>query len=1172
MLFDVIGCSGTDGAGAGESSARVGQSRSALNAAPKLGDFVFYAERSVVIGSSDRVSGGDVGVRSTAPTSFGPQVVLGTGSTVDSNHDILSPSVSLTNASVGDVQTSSLTKSGVVITGQQASFPSSIMPSMPVTTASVPGGANVTVPAFTIQAIAPGNYGALNVTGTLQLTAGTYSFTSVNLATFAHFAVQSGPVTVNVSGTFTAGQGVTILPPLSQPSSQLTINVAGADISPTTPAVSIGLNSTIIALLAAPHGTLSIGNGVLASGAFSGFDVKLGNNVTATYQNGLPATGPTQQGTQQLSGYFTSAIASAPLVGPVPPATTLSMAVALTSPNAADLANKVNQVSDPQSPLYRQYLTPDQFAATYGLVASDYQAVQTWAQSYGLTVSQTYTNRLFVDVTGTSAQFEHALFVNMQNRLRPDGTQFYTLDRDPSVTLTQSVLAVDGTNNLVTLQPRLFGSGPGGVFWGPDFRNAYVSDCQNLDGAGQALGIAAGDGVNLQDIANYQSMSGLGALQKQPVPVHQIVLDDLAVGTTSKLSSEATMDAEVAIAMAPGLAELDLHTGVLVGSMLSSMANTITATGKVAKQLSFSIDARFGTMNFPASSEAMVEALFKQFTMQGQSVAFGSGDDGAYPQSLDDSLILSDSITIVGGTNLLMNGTSYGSEGTWPFSGGGTTAHSLPGYQKGLQNASNKAPMGNRNFPDVAMAAQNIGEVFGNATSNTGGTSASAPLFAGFLALANQRAESNGLASIGFANPALYAIGKSSVSSIVYHDIDDGKFNDGNTGSGPGGFPSVSGYDLTSGWGSPTCNLIDVLDPPPSGTLSAGDEFACSVRPNGNVDCWGFDVQGQMGNGTMGGDQLTPEPVSLSGASAVVAGTSHACAVMKSGALECWGHNANGQLGVLTPSDSATPITVSGLGPRVVGAAAGEDFTCAILSGGTVDCWGYNSVGQLGDGTTTEHITPAPVKNLGGVIGIAAGESHACAVLVNGTVECWGGNFNGQLGNGTLNNSTVPVAVPGITNAIQVSIGNSGAHTCVLLATGAVECWGFNADGELGDGTYTQRNSPVPVSGLSWATTIAAGDRSTCALLLGGTVECWGANDSGQLGNASVANSTNVPVAGPVTSGATAIAVGDSISRFTCVTLIDKTGRCWGSNNNGELGDGATTPPITNTPVVVDFP
>ncbi|MDD5434431.1 MAG: hypothetical protein PH343_03280, partial [Nitrospira sp.] len=148
----------------------------------------------------------------------------------------------------------------------------------------------------------------------------------------------------------------------------------------------------------------------------------------------------------------------------------------------------------------------------------------------------------------------------------------------------------------------------------------------------------------------------------------------------------------------------------------------------------------------------------------------------------------------------------------------------------------------------------------------------------------------------------------------------------------------------------------------------------------------------------------------------VEAGTNHNCAVMSDGTVKCWGNNNFGQLGDGTQTNRTMPVAVSGISTAVA-IAGGYTHTCAVLAGGSVQCWGYNNVGQLGDGTTTNHITPVVVSGISTAVGIEAGTYHTCAVLADGAVKCWGANSAGQLGDGTTTNSTTPVAVSGISTA-----------------------------------------------------------------------------------------------------------------------------------------------------------
>ena len=247
--------------------------------------------------------------------------------------------------------------------------------------------------------------------------------------------------------------------------------------------------------------------------------------------------------------------------------------------------------------------------------------------------------------------------------------------------------------------------------------------------------------------------------------------------------------------------------------------------------------------------------------------------------------------------------------------------------------------------------------------------------------------------------------------------------------------------------------------------------------------------------------------------------------------------------------------------------SAGYYYTCALLSTGAVKCWGSNLYGQLGDGSTanaTARTTPVDVSTLSsGVIAIAAGERHTCAVLNTGAVKCWGNNDNGQLGDDSTLQSLTPVSVPSLSSGVT-AIAAGRYHACAVLNTGAVKCWGWNLYGQLGDGSTLQSLTPVSVPSLSsGVTAIAAGERHTCALLSTGAVKCWGYNDNGQLGDGSAASVTprTTPVdVSTLSSGVTAISTG---SYHTCALLSTGAAKCWGKNTSGRLGDGSNTASLT---------
>jgi alpha-tubulin suppressor-like RCC1 family protein len=340
--------------------------------------------------------------------------------------------------------------------------------------------------------------------------------------------------------------------------------------------------------------------------------------------------------------------------------------------------------------------------------------------------------------------------------------------------------------------------------------------------------------------------------------------------------------------------------------------------------------------------------------------------------------------------------------------------------------------------------------------------------------------------------------------------------------------------------------------------IAAGAGHTCALTSGGGVKCWGNNYSGQLGDGTTT-DRLTSVDVSglTGGVTAIAAGILHTCALTSEGGVKCWGHNGFHQLGDGTNMDRLTPVSVSGLTNGVTAIAAGGKHTCALTSGGGVKCWGYNDDGQVGDGTTTGRLAPVDVDGLtGGVTAIAAGEWHTCALTSGGGVKCWGYNNDGQVGDGTTTDRLTPIDVSGLMNSVT-AIATGSWHTCALTSGNGVKCWGDNHFGQVGDGVGTDRLTPVDVSGLtSGVTAITAGEYHTCALTNEGEVKSWGSNNYGQLGNGTIgARYVPVDVSG-LMSSVTAIAVGGT---HTCALTSGGGVKCWGDNDYGQLGDGTNT-------------
>lgn len=341
--------------------------------------------------------------------------------------------------------------------------------------------------------------------------------------------------------------------------------------------------------------------------------------------------------------------------------------------------------------------------------------------------------------------------------------------------------------------------------------------------------------------------------------------------------------------------------------------------------------------------------------------------------------------------------------------------------------------------------------------------------------------------------------------------------------------------------------------------IGSGQTTSCVALQTGGVKCWGltdsFLLATQIAEGASVNSGAPLDVAGLTDAiTALAVGDDHTCALVASGGVVCWGSNGQGQLGDGTIKRRESFVSVSGLSHDIAALAAGADHTCAVIAGGGVRCWGNNTYGQLGDGTTEDRAVPVDVVGLAsGVAAITAGSDHTCALKSDGGVQCWGNNNFGRLGNGASSgdDSSIPVEVTGLSDS-ATAVAAGDAHTCAALAGGGVQCWGRNSDGELGDGTTDYRDGPVLVSGLSGAVThLTAGRAHTCGLTDGGAV-CWGDNAFGQLGDDSAADQMAPVNVRGLSSGVVAIAAG---AMHTCALTQDGAVWCWGNNEFGQLGD-----------------
>lgn len=289
-------------------------------------------------------------------------------------------------------------------------------------------------------------------------------------------------------------------------------------------------------------------------------------------------------------------------------------------------------------------------------------------------------------------------------------------------------------------------------------------------------------------------------------------------------------------------------------------------------------------------------------------------------------------------------------------------------------------------------------------------------------------------------------------------------------------------------------------------TLTAGSYYTCGLTAQGAAYCWGATESASLGDGVLSEETTLPglvmhAPVFAS-LSAAPGGDSndHTCGLATSGAAYCWGHNYQSELGDGTDTLRYSPTAVSG-GLTFVSLRSGAASTCALTAAGSMYCWGDNTYGEVGDSTVTERHVPTLVA--GGLtftsFATELNNVTTCALATGGTAYCWGYNDLGGVGDGTTTDRDAPTMVGGGLVFKQISAG--GFHTCGLTTAGAAYCWGDNSYGAVGDGTTVRRLSPTPVAGGLAFSYIAAGTYHTCALTADGVAYCWGDNILGELGD-----------------------------------------------------------------------
>jgi kumamolisin len=711
-------------------------------------------------------------------------------------------------------------------------------------------------------------------------------------------------------------------------------------------------------------------------------------------------------------------------LGQLPADQILSLDIVLPLRNQAALDTFLADLYNPSSASYRHFLTVAEFTARFGPTQRDYDDVVLFARLNGFQVTGGSRDGMDVQIRGPVSAVERTFHVHMRTFQHPNESRtFFGPDSEPVTDLPFSLWHISGLDNYSIPHPLVVkksdyalangidanavvshattGSGPSASFLGSDMRSAYYGN-GTLNGAGQNLGLLEYLGTDLDDLNTYYKNVG----QSNHVPITLLSVDGTSTSCVDTHAggncddTEQTLDMTQALGMAPNLASLTMYIGSSDTAIISAMTTH--------NPLPTTIGCSWGWTPVDPNS---LDPYFKRMAAQGQTFFAASGDSSTWSRRnqswpADDPYIVS-----VGGTDLVTAGAAgaWASETAWLDSGGGISPNNIaiPSWQQisGVINSSNRGSTTLRNGPDVSANANFTFYTCANQTSclaNTyGGTSFAAPMWAAFLALANQQMAANGQAPLGFINTTIYPQNVTSSYSTNFHDITSGT---------SGSYSAVAGYDLVTGWGSPTAALIDAL----TGSSTGSPAFTLSASPSSL----------SVTAGSSGSSIIT---------TTVSGGFNSAVALSASG----------------TPSGVTVGFNPASIGAPGSGSAPATFTVASTTAPGTYNITITGTGGGLTQ-TTTVSLTVAPAAQPAftlaaspGSITLGRNSSGSITITTNAS-----GGFNspinlsasGQGGAQTITFSPNPITAPGSgTSTMTIRTGRNatlGTKTITITATG----------------------------------------------------------------------------------------------------------------------------------------